>query len=116
MSRSWILAAPAALALLVAGCANNPGLQNAVGNPPGGNQIAPAPGLGAGVGNQPGAPTSPNTNPAISGSLTNTEALSTPAPGTSRPRVRRSGVDNRGGFGGAGGRAPTNAQMQPSGS
>jgi hypothetical protein len=108
MSRSWILTAPVALVLLVAGCATNAPS----------NQIAPTPGVGAGVGNTPGMPVSPNTPPAISGSLTNTEALSTPAPGTTRQRVRRSPVDNRGGFGGAGGRAPTNSsgQMQSPGS
>lgn len=106
MPRSWILAAPVTLALLVAGCATNAPS----------NQIAPNPNVGAGVGNTPGMPISPNTPPEISGSLTNTEAQSAPAPGTRTQRVRRSGVDNRGGFGG-GRTAPANSGMQqPSGS
>lgn len=108
MSRSWILAIPTVLTLLVAGCATNAPT----------NEISPTSGVGTGIGNTPGMPVSPNTPPEISGSLTNTEALSTPASTTSRQRVRRSRVDNRGGFGGAAGRAPTNSsgQMQSPGS
>ena len=106
MSRSWILAAPVTLALLVAGCATNAP----------GNQIAPNPNVGAGVGNTPGMPVSPNTPPEISGSLTNTEAQAAPARGTRSQRVRRSAPNNRSGFGGAGTAPSTTGMQQPSGS
>lgn len=103
MSRSWMLAAPAALALLVAGCATNP---------TGGNQVSPVANVGTAVGNQVGVPTSPNTPAPISNSLTNTEAQADPAPGTTRPRVRRSPTSNARGFGGTGGQRPSPTQSQ----
>ena len=78
MSRSWMLAAPAALALLVAGCTTNAPS----------NDISPVANVGAGVGNAPGNPVSPNSPPAISGSLTNTEAQS-PARTSPSARGRR---------------------------
>ena len=106
MLRSWMLAAPAALALLVAGCTTS--------GPS--NQISPVANSGSGVGNAPGNPVSPNTPPAISGSLTNTEAQS-PAPATtSTPRSRRAtrpgSQSNAAGFGG--GRAGGQTTSGPS--
>lgn len=97
MSRSWMLAAPAALALLVAGCTTNAPS----------NDISPVANVGAGVGNAPGNPVSPNSPPAITGSLTNTEAQS-PAPTTraaaarTRRNMRPSAQTNAAGFGGGG--------------
>ena len=94
MSRSWMLAAPAALAFLVAGCATN--LPT--------NQISPVANVGAGVGNAPGNPVSPNSPAAITSTLTNTEAQS-PAPTTpaasarNRRGMRPSGQTNAAGFG-----------------
>ena len=95
MSRSWMLAAPAALALLVAGCATNAPT----------NDISPVANVGAGVGNAPGNPVSPNSPAAITGSLTNTEAAS-PAPTSrvaaarARRNMRPSAQSNAEGFGG----------------
>lgn len=104
MSRSWMLAVPAALALLVAGCATDQPT----------NQISPVANASGGVGNAPGNPVSPNSPPAITGSLTNTEAQAAPAPSTRRTRVRRSGTTNAAGFGGTG-RAPTPSQQEGNG-
>lgn len=94
MSRSWMLAAPAALALLVAGCATN--LPT--------NDISPVANVGGGVGNAPGNPVSPNSPAAITSTLTNTEAQS-PAPTSptaaarNRRGMRPSGQTNAAGFG-----------------
>lgn len=104
MSRSWMLAAPAALALLVAGCtANQPT-----------NQISPVANASGGVGNAPGNPVSPNSPPAVTGSLTNTEAQAAPAPGTRRSVARRSGTTNAAGFGGTN-RAPAASRQEGNG-
>ncbi len=104
MSSSWMLAAPAALALLVAGCTTNQPT----------NQISPVANASAGVGNAPGNPVSPNSPPAVTGTLTNTEAQAAPAPGTRRSTLRRSGTTNATGFGGSG-RAPSPSQQEGNG-
>lgn len=80
MNRSWMLAAPAALALLVAGC-------SAADQPS--NQISPVANASGGIGNAPGNPVSPNSPPAITASLTNTEAQAAPAPRTYSSSSRR---------------------------
>lgn len=94
MYRFWMLAAPAALALMVAGCATN--LPT--------NDISPVANVGGGVGNAPGNPVSPNSPAAITSTLTNTEAQS-PAPASpavsarNRRGMRPSGQTNADGFG-----------------
>ena len=100
MTRNLMLVVPATMALLTAGCTPS-GPTNA---------ISPVPNVGAGVGNAPGNPVSPNSPPAVTGSLTNTDVQS-PAPGATRSR---SGTSNATGFGGTR-RAPGTPQQEGNG-